>query len=797
MPENNNRIKEIEDRLNSLIHKQAGLIDEANRLRQSLYTLKAEDGTMPAEPAAIVEPVSKPIEKPIPPIVEQKPIQQPIAAPTTEAVPQAEETEGVFTKSNIEKFIGENLINKIGIVILVIGVAIGAKYSIEKGLISPTARIIIGYIMGIGLLGFGMKLKEKYENYSAVLVSGAMSILYFITYLGYEMYELFPQLFAFGLMLVFTAFTVYAAINYNRQIIAHMGLVGAYSVPFLLSTGSGRVDILFSYMALINIGILVISLYKNWKSLFYVAFGMTWLIFMSWYGINFNQDEHFGLAFTFLSIFFVIFYLTFIGYKLKFKQKFEVGDIIIILLNSFIFYAVGYTILNSYYHLQDYLGLFTLLNAAIHFAVTAAIYRLKLADRNLFFLISGLVLVFITIAIPVQLDGNWVTLLWIAEAALLFWIGRTKDVPIYEKLSYPLIALASFSLLQDWLNYYLRNSNRFGISESMDWLGESISFTPIFNVQFLNSILFIIGLGLIIYINRKKEYVTEKLAKSSLRANLNILLPIALIAITYLAFLLELTSYWTQRYNASYIAEAPVDLYNTSLWNKDMRDFRTLWVVNYTMIFAGILSLINIKWIKSKSLGRANLIMNIVALFGFLTLGLWAISELRENYISNVLGDFYNHGWFNIGVRYVSIAIAAGLLYLSYRYSKLDIIGLKLRKMFDVILHITIVWVLSSELLSIMNFSGSAHNYKLGLSILWGVYSLIVVAYGIWKDNAFLRIGAIILFGITLVKLFFYDISHLDTIAKTIVFVSLGILLLIISFLYNKYTNNITYDQKN
>ena len=797
MPENTKRIKEIEDRLNSLIHKQAGLIDEANRLRQSLYALQAEEASGVIEPTPIAEPISKPIQKPIEPEIQQE--AQPVRKPIKVPAPPVVESKPVFTKSNIEKFIGENLINKIGIIILVIGVAIGAKYSIEKGLISPTTRIILGYIMGAGLLGFGMKLKEKYENYSAVLVSGAMSILYFITYLGYDMYDLFPQLFAFGLMLLFTAFTVYAAINYNRPIIAHLGLVGAYSVPFLLSTGSGRVDILFSYIALINIGILVISLYKNWKSLFYVAFGMTWLIFLSWFAIKFQQDDHFGLAFTFLSIFFAIFYFTFIGYQLKFKKKFEPGDIIIILFNSFIFYGVGYALLNSYTHLQDYLGLFTLLNAVIHFAVTAVIYKLKLADRNLFFLISGLVLVFITIAIPVQLDGNWVTLLWIAEAALLFWIGRTKDVPVFEKLSYPLIALATVSLLEDWGHFYFENSSNLGLPSDTNGLVDIINvhFTPIFNVQFLNSILFIVGLGTIIYLNRKKEFVTEKLSKSSLVSNLNIILPILLIGVTYLAFLFEIFTYWTQRYNASFIAEAPIESYFTKLKNIDMRDFRTLWVVNYTMIFAAALSFVNMKWIKSRSLGRSNLIINTVALFWFLTLGLYAISELRENYISDLNGEFYNHGWFNIGVRYVSLAISAGLLYISYRLINLDWIGLKLRKMFDVILHITIVWVLSSELLSIMNFSGNAHNYKLGLSILWGVYSLLVVAYGIWKDNAFLRIGAIILFGITLVKLFFYDISHLDTIAKTIVFVSLGILLLIISFLYNKYKNNITYDQKN
>ena len=68
---------------------------------------------------------------------------------------------------------------------------------------------------------------------------------------------------------------------------------------------------------------------------------------------------------------------------------------------------------------------------------------------------------------------------------------------------------------------------------------------------------------------------------------------------------------------------------------------------------------------------------------------------------------------------------------------------------------------------------------------------------GIWKKQKHLRIGAIGLFGATLIKLFFYDISHMDTISKTIVFVSLGILLLIISFLYNKYKNIISDEADN
>lgn len=126
---------------------------------------------------------------------------------------------------NLEKIIGENLINKIGIAITIIGVAIGANYSIEHDLISPLTRIILGYLAGAGLLGFAIKLKKKYKNYRAVLVSGAIVIVYFITYSAYSFYGLIPQVSAFVLMVVFTAFAVIAALNYNKQVIAHIGLV--------------------------------------------------------------------------------------------------------------------------------------------------------------------------------------------------------------------------------------------------------------------------------------------------------------------------------------------------------------------------------------------------------------------------------------------------------------------------------------------------------------------------------------------------------------------------------------------
>ena len=102
--------------------------------------------------------------------------------------------------------------------------------------------------------------------------------------------------------------------------------------------------------------------------------------------------------------------------------------------------------------------------------------------------------------------------------------------------------------------------------------------------------------------------------------------------------------------------------------------------------------------------------------------------------------------------------------------------------------------ILSSELINILDLTHTSGSYKLALSILWGVFCLFLISMGLAQNKKFLRISAMVLFGITLLKLFFYDIAYLSTIAKTIVFVSLGVLLLIISFLYNKYKHLIIDD---
>ena len=794
MTENNDKINQLFDKLEILLKRLEIFSKELNEVQEEMNTLKIPRIKQITEKVEIIE--NRPVTGTTIEINKDKLIaefkpseQQTTKEPLKYSATKVNEPSRI--KVDLERFIGENLINKVGIVITVIGVAIGAKYAIDHHLISPLTRIILGYLIGLGLLVFAFRLKKNYENFSAVLLSGSMAIMYFITYAAYSYYDLIPQLFTFVLMVIFTAFTVTAAINYNRQIIAHIGLVGAYAVPFLLSEGPEDVTILFSYTAIINIGILVISFKKYWKPLYYSSFLLTWLIYLMWFGSKYQNAEFFGLASVFLSIFFLTFYLMFLAYKLLQKEKFDVLDIVLLLTNSFIFYGIGYNILSRHDTGEHILGLFTLCNAIVHFIVCVIIYRQKLADRNLFYLVSGLALIFITISIPVQLNGNWVTLLWAGEAALLFWIGRTKKVKFYEILSYALMFLAFFSLLQDWgAVRYVIESEKHGVR-----------IPPLFNIRFLTSLLFISSFGFINSLNHNPKYPSPFISQNELQKLISFSIATALLITLYFSFKIEISAYWDQLYKGSLIElkiegqELP-----TKYWNIDLVNFKTIWIINYSLLFLSVLSFINIRKYRNQNLGYLNLALSYIVLVVFLIQGLYTLSELRESYLNQAQSVYYSRSIFNIGIRYISFAFVGLMLTSIYVYINQDFVKpviYNFKTAFDIVLYTSLIWIISSELIAWLDIKQFSQSYKLVLSILWGVYSMFLIGLGIWKKKKHLRICAIVLFAVTLIKLFFYDLSKLDTISKTIIFVTLGIFLLIISFFYNKYKNIISAEIEN
>ena len=795
------------DKVDNVVDRQYDFIKEVKGIKETIWKMKAEMATMPTASETVVEPIVEEVtaEQPIveeevaaEPITEEvESVAEPIAeeaqaptAPVAEAAPTAsfynkKEKEPVFEKSfddllgknknrDWERFIGENLFSKIGIGIILIGVFIGVKYSIDHNLISPAMRLVLGYLTGVALFVTGAVLKKKYENFSAVLVSGAMAIFYFVTFIAYSVFDFFPQSLTFILMFLFTAFTVLASLSYNQVVIALIGLVGSYAVPFLLSNNSGRVDILFAYTAIINIGVLVLSFYKRWNSLLISAFLFTWVLLLSTWELA-DNEVYFSAFLTFNFVTFATFYLSFIAQKLHQEPELSTVDVALFLINSLTFYGLGAWLINNHYHDNTWVALFTLCNALLHFGVAAYFHLKKVPSTQLKYLVLVSALSFATLVIPIQFKGTWITIFWIAEAALLFGFGRTKKMPVYERISYAVVILATFSLLIDW------GKGSYSIFDMED---ASAYITPFANSLFITGLLYSVAVGAMAYINDKYKET------GTLNKVLSFLFNIFSVLILYCTFYREISVFCDMR-----ALHQDPEIYSHYEAYQDLNTFKGVWHIIYSVLFISAYSFLNVKYLKKKLLAELQIGLNFLLLTIFMTLGLYYFSELRERYMEEAQEGGQLSLWF-LNIRYVGLLSLVVLGNSIYALSKFLEFKTGARRVLEMLLHLVILWVASSELLHWTDIYESVANYKLGLTILWGGYAILLVVLGIFKRKKYQRISGIILVGFTLLKLFFYDTTHLDTLHKTIVFVLLGVLLLIASFLYNKYTKEIEGEQK-
>lgn len=440
-------------------------------------TVKPEQvETEPVQETVEADPVQEAVQtEPVQEAVETEPVQETVKTEYTQktaatetaqrntsaefrqSAPSKPQEETIFDKLrdnfDWEKFIGENLIMKLGILIVLIGVAIGGKYALEHQLLSPTMRIIIGTLFGAALQGVAIKLKKEYKKLSAVLASGAMATLYFMTYFAYDFYGLIPMPVAFVLMTLITVATVWHACTYDMEVIAIIGLVAAYVIPFMLSTGEGSPWALFSYISIINAGVMFISVKRYWRILFVSAYVSSWFIYGVVYRtLDFPETSDAVKLLVFLFINFVIFYVTFLAYKVKHKMIFQNFDIVYLLSNSFMFFGLGYNVMFNNETLAPYVAWFSFANALIHGIVAFILIKKNMVDKSVCRLITGLAISFVTIAIMVWATGHWLTMFWMLEGTVLFTVSRISKRPFYEKMSYPVFFLALISLIIDWGN---------------------------------------------------------------------------------------------------------------------------------------------------------------------------------------------------------------------------------------------------------------------------------------------------------------------------------------------------------
>jgi uncharacterized membrane protein len=320
-----------------------------------------------------------------------------------------------------EWLFGGNLVAKAGLLILFFGVSFLLKYAAARVSVPIELRLAGIVLADIGLLLWGWRIRESRPSISLPVQGAALGILMLVTFGAFRMYELIPGGLAFGLLFLLTFFTCLLAVLQNAIWLAIFGIVGGFAAPILTSTGHGSHLGLFTYYALLNAGILAISLKRSWRLLNLLGFAFTFLIGTTW-GVLRYQPENYLSVQGFLILFFVFYVAIAILYASRQAPQLKhYVDGTLVFGTPLLAFGLQYGIV----HDKPFgLAFSALALGLFYMGLTLLLWQrrgntLKLLVES--FLALGIV--FGTLAIPFALDGRWTSAAWALEGAGIVWVG--------------------------------------------------------------------------------------------------------------------------------------------------------------------------------------------------------------------------------------------------------------------------------------------------------------------------------------------------------------------------------------
>ncbi len=346
---------------------------------------------------------------------------------------------------DLETLIGGRWLNRIGIVAIIGAVTFFLKYAFDNNWIGPSGRVAIGILLGAAMLPWSQwLLKRGYSYFSEGIAGLGAAVMYLSIWAGCQYYKLFSLDVGFYAMIVVTAGMGAVALGRNSQRIALLSLFGGFLTPILVSEGKDAQVVLFTYLLILGASLLVIELRRDWRWLTPISFLLSQFYFWGWYS-QFYRPDKLERTVIFATLFFFLYAALPVIRTLRFSGLREL-DILVVLANSFAYFGALYTMLWP----QDRwpLTLLVLALSAAHVLVARLVPPPKAGESPLTrLLFAGLALTFATLAIPIRLDGKWITLAFAVEGAILVWTGFRSMTGLLRAGGYFLLALAAARLL--------------------------------------------------------------------------------------------------------------------------------------------------------------------------------------------------------------------------------------------------------------------------------------------------------------------------------------------------------------
>lgn len=452
-----------------------------SRLAARIDRLEATLAAHSIFPAQGTAPRPQPRPEPPPP----RPEPEPATPPEPGSPPPITTPSPAFNAQQLESLIGRRWIGWIAISLILFATAFFLKYAFENRWIGEVGRVGIGIAFGISFSVAGIKYHQRgWRIFSQILTAGGIVLLYLSTYAAFGYYHLIGQKTAFFYLVILIAEAAAIALVYNAPAIAIMALIGGFLTPLLLHSDRDQYRSFFAYIVALDIGAL--ALLKHWRGLSSVAYFGTQFLFWIWYNENYHHQKR-AAVLVFQTAVFFIFLLAYLGREFLRHETATTEDAVLLVINPFVFFFTAYSLLNPTHH--DWMGAFAIGMALLYASAARLLLERVATSRREVLMMIAIALTFVTIAIPIQLRSNWITIAWAVEGVAILWAAlETRSVRLRAH-AFVLFALAFFKLLL-WDTPY----------------GPRPTFTPIFNRYFLSS-LAVIGcfLGAIYLYERARE----------------------------------------------------------------------------------------------------------------------------------------------------------------------------------------------------------------------------------------------------------------------------------------------------
>jgi uncharacterized membrane protein len=658
-----------------------------------------------------------------------------------------EEIQSRIKQNNIESLIGLNIINKLGILLLIIGVIAASQFTYYR--LTDSLKSVFMFAIGFVLLLAGEWLNRKKTNvFSLGLTSGGVAILYVALALSYFRFNILSMYPALGLCVLITIGAFILSQRYNSQTIAAFAMIGGYLPIFSISGSKAIVYGAMVYFVILNILALSISVNKKWIVSAFIGFSLNVLGSLYICSIMYDETPFYpdGLI-TILYLIFAFITYTLIPVIASYKKQlnFKRSDTVLLALNTFISSVILYSVFYAF-RLDKFTGLLTAIFAIIYTALGRFIEKFMPKEKTTKSLFYITAVTFVALIIPFQFDIMWLSLGWLIEGVALLSYGIFKEIKGFKKSGIVITSLCFMSFLLFDMSEYPDNLftfKYFSITAGSIIILASLIYKK--NIESTRTKLFkylsVINLwffSIYIVTNEFKKVLLNTLSDSN-NFNIDYLITATVIVISFVfAYAIQRIAVIRDKITKN----ISIIIYAIALV--------ILFFLNFTSPIKG-------------SFSEVPLSISITGTFLLVLISLLSIFALRDFVLTLVLDKMFGVEWYPFIISFYFVVI------------------------------------LTQDLIS---------QYNLGfnnavISIIYLATAFAWITLGFIKRYTFIRRFGLALSISAVIKLFLIDLSFLTEGYKIISYFVFGITLLAISFVYQYFSKRIesigkiTPDDKN